>query len=126
MPRKRIKKRQKKATRQAFRTDGILGAIREARNIARSRASPEQLGNVPAPTRDMGAIERGLNYAAQSSPGAAFASATNAFAAGLPTAIGGEQDKLEMLKDTRQPQFCRARCFLSRRLSVGDAQFRKA
>lgn len=68
---------------------------------AQQGVTPEQLGAVPNPTRDMSAIERGINAAAQSAPGAAFANATNAFAAGIPARLGGEQQNLELLREAR-------------------------
>lgn len=68
---------------------------------AQQGATPEQLGAVPGPIREMGALEQGLNYAAQSAPGAAFANATNSFAAGLPARLGGAQDQLELLRTAR-------------------------
>jgi hypothetical protein len=49
----------------------------------------------------LGGLEQVVNYAAQSAPGAFFANATNSFAAGLPAAVGGQQENLEMLRDAR-------------------------
>jgi hypothetical protein len=81
--------------------NAYAAAVPRFNEAAAQQVAPEQLGNVPAPTRGMGALEQGLNYAAQSAPGAAFANATNAFAGGLPAAIGGGQDQLELLREAR-------------------------
>jgi|GEM_PF-5796577 len=81
--------------------NAYAAAVPRFNEAAAQGVGPDQLGNVPAPTRDMGALEQGLNYAAQSAPGAAFANATNSFAAGLPAALGGGQDQLDLLREAR-------------------------
>jgi hypothetical protein len=63
--------------------------------------TPEGLGSVPAPTRDLGVVEQGLNKAAQSAPGAFFANVGNATAAGLPAYLGGNQNELELLRQVQ-------------------------
>lgn len=70
-------------------------------DFAAQGGTPEALGAVPGPNIEMGAVEQGINRAAQSAPGAAFANATNAFAAGLPAQLGGAQDQLELLREAR-------------------------
>lgn len=80
---------------------GYAAAAPTFNDAAREGAAPEQLGVVPDAAREMGAIERGINYLAQSAPGAAFANATNSFAAGIPARLGGEQEKLELLREAR-------------------------
>lgn len=69
--------------------------------LASEGGTPEQLGAVPAAPRPLGAIEAGLNTAAQSAPGAFFANMGNAVGMGLPARLGGEQAALELLRDVR-------------------------
>lgn len=81
--------------------NAYAAAVSGYNDLATQGGTPEMLGAVPGSMRDMGAIEQGLNYAAQSTPGAIFANATNALAAGLPARVGGAQDQLELLRESR-------------------------
>lgn len=90
---------------QAFDLNPDLSAYAKAAGDLNAAAAegvpPEGAGSVPNPVRDLSMGEQAINYAAQSAPGAAFASATNAFAGGLPARLGGQQDNLELLREVR-------------------------
>jgi hypothetical protein len=68
---------------------------------AQQGVAPEQLGAVPAPPRDLGMIEQGINRAARSDLGAFTANLGNATFAGLPVALSGDQAKLELLREAQ-------------------------
>lgn len=72
-------------------------------DAARQGATPEQLGAVPAPPRELGLFEQGINRAAQSPGGSFVANLGNAAFAGLPMAVSGNQERLELLRDA-QPE----------------------
>lgn len=77
------------------------GAVQGYNALAQSGGSPEQLGPVPASPQAMGLVERGINTAAQSAPGAFMANVGNATGMGLPAYLGGDQRALELLREQR-------------------------
>lgn len=79
--------------------DAYIGAVAGFNEMATLGGTPGQLGAVPNPTEEMGAIEQGLNSAASSPEGAFAANWGNAGLAGLPARLSGNQDKLEAIRD---------------------------
>jgi len=84
--------------------DAYRAAVPSFNAAAQEGASPEQLGAVPAPPRDMSAIEQFINFAAQRPEGAFMANMGNAIGAGLPAYLGGEEQNLEAIR-TLNPGF---------------------
>lgn len=70
---------------------------------ARQGATPDQLGAVPAPPRDLNPVQQMLNSAAQTPLGAGVGNFGNALGAGLPMRLSGNQEKIELLRDA-QPE----------------------
>jgi hypothetical protein len=74
-------------------------AVPTFNQMAAEGSVPGQLGSVPNPEMPLEGMDAMLNSAAQNPGGAFFANAGNALGAGLPAMIGGEQDKLGIIRD---------------------------
>lgn len=79
--------------------EAYTGAVAGFNEMAALGGTPGQLGAVPNPSEEMGAIEQGLNDVASSGPGAFMANFGNSLAAGIPARVSGNQDKLEAIQD---------------------------
>lgn len=79
------------------------GAVPGFNEMARQGATPEQLGAVPAPPQDLSVVGQAINNAAQSPAGGFLGNFGNALGAGLPMALSGNQEKLELLREA-QPE----------------------
>lgn len=77
------------------------GAVENFNALAAQGGAPESMGAVPAPSRERGIIERGLNAAVETAPGAFFANMGNAGGLGIPALMAGNQDELALLRETR-------------------------
>ena len=90
---------------EAFGFQPDLGGYAQYANtineFAGKGGSPDQLGPLLMPERQVGAVEQGFNRAAQSAPGAFFANAGNAVTAGLIGAGSGRQEELNLLRAAR-------------------------
>lgn len=80
---------------------GYREAVTNFNALAAQGGTPESLGGVPAPTRERGAIERGLNWAVETAPGTFFANMGNAGSLGLAGALSGNQEALALQREVR-------------------------
>lgn len=69
--------------------------------FASQGGTPDALGPIPGPPREMGAIEQRINQAAQSPAGAFALNFSNALTGGVPSMLAGGQEQVELLREAR-------------------------
>lgn len=79
----------------------INTVVQEWNQFAQRGGNPDQLGGITREARDMGMVEGALNTAAQSPGGAFAANWSNAALGGLPSALAGGQQEINLLRDAR-------------------------